>query len=29
MEYTIKKGDSLWSISKKTLGRGARWAEIA
>lgn len=29
MEYTIKKGDSLWSISKKTLGKGARWTEIA
>ena len=29
MEYTIKKGDSLWSISKKILGRGTRWAEIA
>lgn len=29
MEYTIKRGDSLWSISKKTLGKGARWTEIA
>lgn len=29
MEYTIKKGDSLWSISKKTLGKGTRWTEIA
>lgn len=29
MEYTIKRGDSLQSISKKTLGKGARWTEIA
>lgn len=29
MEYIIKKGDSLWSIAKKTLGRGLRWDEIA
>ncbi len=26
--YTVKKGDSLWSISKQQLGSGARWREI-
>lgn len=27
--YTVKKGDTLWEISKKQLGDGARFAEIA
>ncbi|WP_314970652.1 LysM peptidoglycan-binding domain-containing protein [Peptostreptococcus stomatis] len=30
-EYTthkIKKGDRLWNIAKKTLGKGSRWTEI-
>lgn len=26
--YTVKKGDSLWSISKQQLGNGSRWREI-
>lgn len=26
--YTVKKGDSLWSIAAATLGNGARWTEI-
>ncbi|MDY6914207.1 MAG: LysM domain-containing protein [Planctomycetota bacterium] len=26
--YTIKKGDTLWSISKHFLGNGKRWREI-
>lgn len=26
--YTIKSGDTLWSIAKKTLGSGSRWKEI-
>lgn len=26
--YTVKKGDSLWSISKKLLGKGSRYKEI-
>ena len=26
--YTVKKGDSLWSIAKKYLGKGARYTEI-
>lgn len=26
--YTVKKGDSLWSIAAATLGNGARWPEI-
>ena len=26
--YIVKKGDSLWNISKKELGDGARWKEI-
>ncbi len=26
--YTIKKGDTLWSIAVKLLGNGQRWREI-
>lgn len=26
--YTIKKGDTLWGISSKYLGKGSRWKEI-
>ena len=26
--YTVKPGDSLWIIAKKTLGDGSRWKEI-
>lgn len=26
--YTVKSGDSLWNIAKKTLGNGSRWKEI-
>ena len=26
--YTVKPGDSLWAIAKKTLGDGGRWREI-
>ena len=26
--YTVVKGDCLWSIAKKQLGNGARWPEI-
>lgn len=26
--YTVKKGDTLWSISKRYLGKGSRWREI-
>lgn len=26
--YTVKKGDSLWKISKKFLGNGAKWQTI-
>ena len=26
--YTVKPGDTLWAIAKKTLGDGARWREI-
>ena len=26
--YKVKKGDTLWKISKKYLGKGARWKEI-
>lgn len=26
--YTVKKGDSLWKISKQELGNGSRWREI-
>lgn len=28
MSYTIKKGDTLWSIAKKYLGDGQRWRDI-
>jgi len=28
-KYTVKKGDSLWSISVATYGTGFRWTEIA
>jgi nucleoid-associated protein YgaU len=27
--YTLKKGDTLWSIAQKYLGSGTRWREIA
>jgi len=27
--YTIKNGDSLWSIASKNLGGGANWKKIA
>ncbi|MEW5855601.1 MAG: peptidoglycan-binding protein [Myxococcota bacterium] len=27
--YTVKKGDSLWDISRKAYGDGNRWGEIA
>lgn len=27
--YTVKKGDSLWSIASSKLGSGSRWREIA
>ena len=26
--YTVKPGDTLWAIAKKTLGDGSRWREI-
>ena len=26
--YTVKPGDTLWSISKKYLGNGSRYSEI-
>jgi hypothetical protein len=26
--YTVKPGDTLWAIAKKTLGDGSRWKEI-
>jgi len=26
--YTVKPGDTLWAIAKKTLGSGSRWKEI-
>ncbi len=29
MLYTIKQGDSLWSIASKNLGGGAKWKKIA
>jgi nucleoid-associated protein YgaU len=28
-EYVVREGDSLWIIASRTLGNGARWAEIA
>lgn len=27
-QYVVREGDSLWTISKKTLGKGSRWKEI-
>ncbi len=27
--YTVKKGDTLWSIATKTYGNGQRWQDIA
>lgn len=27
-KYTVRKGDSLWSIASKELGKGARYKEI-
>ena len=27
--YTVAKGETLYAISKKTLGKGGRWKEIA
>lgn len=27
--YTIRKGDTLWSIAKREYGNGQRWKEIA
>lgn len=26
--YTVKRGDTLWAIAKRTLGSGSRWKEI-
>lgn len=26
--YTVKSGDSLWSVAKKTLGDGSKWTKI-
>lgn len=26
--YVVREGDSLWTISRKTLGKGSRWKEI-
>ncbi len=26
--YTVKKGDTLWNIAKKTLGSGSKWKDI-
>ena len=28
MKYEVKESDSLWKISKKFLGRGAKWKKI-
>ncbi|MDA1354167.1 MAG: LysM peptidoglycan-binding domain-containing protein [bacterium] len=28
VNYTVKKGDSLWRISRRNLGTGFRWGEI-
>jgi len=28
VDYTIQKGDTLWSIAKKHLGDGKRWKDI-
>ena len=27
--YVVQKGDTLWNLAKKLLGRGGRWTEIA
>lgn len=27
-QYVVREGDSLWTISKNTLGKGSRWKEI-
>ena len=27
--YTVRKGDTLWSIAKRTYGNGQRWVDIA
>lgn len=27
-EYTVERGDSLWSIARKQLGSGWRWSQV-
>lgn len=27
--YVVQKGDTLWNLAKKLLGKGGRWTEIA